>query len=176
MNRISISGNDHFLFQAVWHLYTSAFPYAEQREPEDLPRVFAHPDYHLEAWVEDGQLLGFIEWWHCGGLRFIEHYAISPDVRSSGYGSRFLREWIAGDNLPVLLEIEPAADEITCRRQAFYHRLGFKDNPAVDYWLPSYHKGMGPINLWIMTYPDFVQQSDYYLFCKKLIKEIMPSW
>ncbi len=176
MNRISITGNTHAKFPEVWELYLSAFPYPEQRSPEDMVRVCAHKDYHLEAWVEGEELLGFIEWWHCGNLRFIEHYAIHPNHRSSGYGSRFLQEWLNASELPVLLEIEPVIDDITRRRQIFYHRLGFKDNPDIDYWLPPYHIELQVINLWVMTYPGFLTEADYALFKQKLVREIMPSF
>jgi GNAT superfamily N-acetyltransferase len=137
-------------------------------------RIFSNPDYFLEVWAEKEALTGFIGWWNCGDLRYAEHYAIHPNCRSAGYGSRFLSEWMAESEIPVLLEIEPVVDGITQRRQNFYTRLGFKDNGIVHYQ-PPYHKETGAVKLWLMSYPQTVSKEDYEKFQLKQKIEIMPS-
>ncbi len=172
MNRITINSITHPLFEAFWELYEPAFPLCERRTKESYARVFTNPDFHLEMWVECGRIHGLIGWWECPGVRFAEHYAIHPDLHSSGYGSRFLKEWMAESATPVLLEIEPPVDEITNRRLNFYKRLGFHEN-NIYHLQPPYHAGMGPLHLEILSYPQVISGATYQAFVHKQRTEIM---
>ncbi len=176
MKRIIIPNEEHVLFSALWPLYESAFPYAERRSLEEQRLIFAHTHYRLEAWAEENRLFGFIGWWQCDAWRFAEHYAIAPEARSSGYGSRFLQEWMKESDDPVVLEIEPEIDDITRRRRVFYHRLGFRYNAGIDYYQLPFHRELQPLKLWLLTWPDDMQENDFQKFYQKLKTEIMPSF
>jgi GNAT superfamily N-acetyltransferase len=162
-------------FRTFWKIYELAFPFCERRPLEEQIRIFTDKTYFLDVWAENEALLGFIGWWNCGDLRFVEHYAIHPDHRSKGYGSRFLSGWINQDTLPVLLEIEPAVDETSRRRQNFYRKLGFKDN-VIKHCQPPYHKGEKPLNLWLMSYPREISANCYERFYSKQRTEIIPQF
>ncbi|MDR1356690.1 MAG: GNAT family N-acetyltransferase [Tannerellaceae bacterium] len=168
------SGKDSF-FPAFWEIYEQAFPLCERRDLGEQVRVLGDEAYALEAWTGDGGVIGFIGWWDCGDLRYVEHYAIHPSCRSHGYGSRFLKEWISQSALPVLLEIEPVTDGLTLGRQRFYHKSGFVDN-TVRHLQPPYHEGDAPLELWLMSYPDTVPADAYERFYSKLKMEIMPQF
>lgn len=173
MERIIITSIAHPMFSSFWSIYETAFPLCERRSLEDQVRIFLLPDYRLEAWVKNNDLLGFIGWWKSSGIRYVEHYAIHPEHRSEGYGSRFLSEWINDDHSPVLLEIEPAVDELSKRREAFYQRLGFIGSD-IRHWHPPYHKGMDNVHLWLMSYPASISEKDYEAFVLKQQSEIIP--
>ena len=175
MKRIKIESTENKFFPSFWEIYESAFPLCERRSLEDQIRIFTIDYYHLEAWIEEDKLLGFIGWWNCEDLRYVEHYAIHPDSRSEGYGSTFLSEWVRNDKKLVLLEIEPVEDEISQRRQNFYHRLGFIDSP-IRHWHPPYHKGMGRVDLWLLTYPDLLEENIYQKFHEKQKQVIIPPF
>jgi ribosomal protein S18 acetylase RimI-like enzyme len=170
-----IKSEDDPYFPAFREMYESSFPLSERRSPEDRRRLFSKEAYTLEAWAEGGRLVGFLGWWDCGDLRFVEHFAIHPACRSRGYGSRFLSEWMRESDVPVLLEIEPATDETTRRRQRFYHRLGFKDNDIVHYQ-PPYHRETQSVHLWLMSFPQPLTQASYEKFKRIQQTEIMPSF
>jgi GNAT superfamily N-acetyltransferase len=142
---------------------------------EEQIHIFTNDTSFLDVWIETKTLLGFIGWRDCGELRFVEHYAIHPAYHSQGYGSLFLSGWINQSSLPVLLEIEPAVNETSRRRQQFYRKLGFRDN-AVKHYQPPYHKGEKSMNLWLMSYPHEISTNCYEKFCFKQRTEIMPRF
>ncbi len=112
-----------------------------------------------------------IGWWNCDGLRFVEHYAINPAFRSSGYGSVLLSEWMNDEDIPVILEIEPVVDDLTQRRKNFYLRLGFKEND-IKHFQPPYHKDTKAVELWIMSYPEKISMEVYRKFYQKQCNQI----
>ncbi len=175
MQRLKIDNTLHPAFPAFWNIYSVSFPLNEQRQIEEQKRILALPAYHVEAWEENGRLLGFLTWWRCQDLRYIEHYAIHPAYRSAGHGSVFLSEWMKENDVPAILEIEPAEDEITRRRENFYLRLGFRKN-NFEHWHPSYNDGSGRVDLWIMTYPEPVSADTYNAFRQKFWNEIIPKF
>ncbi|GHV04960.1 hypothetical protein FACS189416_4030 [Bacteroidia bacterium] len=172
MTKCLIKDSTDVLFPAYWEIYNSSFPLNEKRSLEDQLRIFSHPDYVLETWIEGEILTGFIGWWMCDDLRYVEHYAIHPDFRSHGYGSCFLSEWMNESPLPVLLEIEPVVDDVTRRRQSFYHRLGFQDS-LIPHQQPPYHKGTPPVPLRLMTYPRQISEPAYQKFRQKQQTDII---
>jgi ribosomal protein S18 acetylase RimI-like enzyme len=171
---IQIKNEKDLFFQAFWEIYEGAFPFCERRSLEEQVCIFANETYCLNAWIKNETILGFIGWWSCEDLRFVEHYAIHPAYRSKGFGSLFLSEWIDQNTTPVLLEIEPALDELSQKRQRFYQKLGFKDN-AIKHYQPPYHKGEKSLRLWLMSYPDKISASCYERFYLKQQTEIMPQ-
>lgn len=175
MEKIKIESVENEFFPAFWEIYEPSFPLCERRSLEDQIRIFDIDYYHLEAWIEKGKLLGFIGWWNLNTCRYVEHYAIHPKARSEGYGSKFLKEWMDSDDKLVLLEIEPVEDEITQRRQTFYHRLGFIDSP-IRHWHPPYHQGMDNVDLWLLTYPGNLKEEVYQQFLKKQKDIIIPPF
>ncbi len=174
MQRIHIQSVDCPSFLSLWKIYEFSFPLSERRSLDDQIRIFSNETYRLEAWIENEQVVGFIGWWICDGLRFVEHYAIAPEHRSSGYGSSFLKGWMQENDTPVVLEIEPVTDETTLRRHKFYSGLGMKDN-YIKHFQPPYHKETGPVELWLMSYPGTISGDTYRKFYQKQCKEIMPE-
>ncbi len=175
MKRININSTGHPLFLPAWKIIESSFPLSERRTLDEQIRIFADNTYFLEVWVDGENVLGIIGWWICDNLRFVEHYAIAPEYRSSGYGSSFLSEWIADGKTPVLLEIEPVIDKITQRRKNFYMKLGFVEND-IKHLLPAYHKETGSVEMWILTYPHQISEKEYQQFYSKQCYIIMPSF
>ncbi|MDR1455812.1 MAG: GNAT family N-acetyltransferase [Tannerella sp.] len=173
MKRTVIRSAEDPFYPAFLALCESSFPLSERRSPEDQRRLFSEDAYTLEAWAEGDLPAGFLGWWDCGDWRYAEHFAIHPACRSTGYGSRFLSEWMHESDLPVLLEIEPATDETARRRQRFYHRLGFVDSDIVHYQ-PPYHRDMPAVRLWLMSWPQPLTQAAYEKFRQIQQTEIIP--
>ncbi|MEI3082447.1 MAG: hypothetical protein V8S85_00215 [Oscillospiraceae bacterium] len=66
----------------------------------------------------------------------------SPSLRGHGTGSTILRQLLTQEK-PLILEIEPPEDELTCRRKHFYERNGLCAQPYGHVQLPF--QGGGPI-------------------------------
>ncbi|MDR3047829.1 MAG: GNAT family N-acetyltransferase [Bacteroidales bacterium] len=161
-------------FPNLWKIYETAFPWSERRDLDSQNRIFTNPNYFLEIWTDKDMVLGFIGWWKCIDLLYVEHFAIHPNYRSQGYGQLFLSEWIAKKKMPIILEIEPVMDKLTLRRQKFYHRLGFKTNNIVHVQ-PPYHKDTEALNLWLMSYPHLILKNQYAVLKNQQLTEIIGN-
>lgn len=132
-------------------LYETAFP-REERRPTDqwLTLLESNPLIHL---LPIEPKAGFLTYWTLDGFLYIEHFAIKESARGNGLGSRALREFLEAQavQLPVILEVEPPATAIACRRIAFYQRCGFHllDQP---YLQPSYRNDGTTLPLRLMLY------------------------
>lgn len=176
IRRITIKQNEEPHYSSFVDLYMSAFPLHERRNPDTLPNIFACAEYHAEAWVDNEKLLGFIAWWDNDKYRFVEHYAIHPDSRSLGLGSRFMKEWINDCRKPVILEIEPVTDVPTERRLSFYRRLAFAANEHLRHEQPPYHKDTPPVALEILSFPHKITEEQYRHFKQTQADVYMPDF
>lgn len=160
-------------FTTLWQTYTSSFPPEEYRSLANQELAFAHPNYYLEAWFEDQEqkeLVGLMGWWDFARLRYVEHLAIRPELRSLGWGEKILKTWLALDSTPAVLEVDPVVDEISRRRLEFYLHLGFVEN-SMEHGHPSYKDGQGEVPMRLLSYPGPISQEEYAYFLLRLQKE-----
>lgn len=176
IKRIQIEWGESRYYPLFEELYMSSFPENERRNPDSLPEIFSNEAYHPEAWVKGDTLLALLCWWEDEAYRYIEHYAIHPEHRSSGFGSRFLKEWRDEDERPVILEIEPVVDDLTTRRLAFYRRLSFVENKEIEHIQPPYHKGTPPVPFEILSYPVVLSTGLYLRFKATQASVYMPDF
>lgn len=118
-------GASHPLFEASFTLYEASFPPNERRTREDHLRALQDADFFPLGAVEDGKLLADVFLWETEDFCYLEHFAVQPSLRGHGTGSTILRQLLTQDK-PLILEIEPPDDEITCRRKHFYERNGLR--------------------------------------------------
>ena len=119
-------------------LYEEAFCSSERRTVGQLRRMIgATPAMHFNMIESDGELCGLFVYWDMGEFYYLEHLAVAPHMRNRKIGQQVLEH--VETSLPGirLLEVEPAEDELTARRVAFYRRNGYR---IVDrsYVQPSY--------------------------------------
>lgn len=176
IQRIKLRLNEEKYYPQFVDLYLSAFPLYERRNPDTLPDIFARADYHVDAWVSEDKLLGFLAWWSNDDFSFVEHYAIHPDSRSFGFGSRFLQEWMNEHKETIILEIEPVVDELTGRRLSFYQRLLFSTNEHIRHEQPPYHKGLQAVPLEVLSFPGKITEEQYQHFKERQATVYMPDF
>lgn len=132
-------------------IYKQSFPIDEQRPVEDIARLISNDTrYTLYAIVEDkSTLLGLLTTWTFSEFAYIEHFALSPDLRSRGYGTQAIATFIELIHKPIILEVEPPVDPITLRRVHFYERNGLTlyDYPYIQ---PPYTPDCKPVELRLM--------------------------
>ena len=68
-------------------------------------------------------MIGILYYWTAPEYVYIEHLAISPDLRGANMGSRVLEAFCRKAGR-IVLEIDPPETEIAVRRLRFYERLG----------------------------------------------------
>lgn len=135
-------------------LMRDSFPPSERRTDEEFRVLFSHPQVQILCAREDGQLQGFLLLWVLNDFVFVENFAVQPASRGLGLGSKMLAQLTDNFSLPVILEVEPPEDELTCRRVGFYQRNGFCMNEC-EYFLPCLHKSIQKsIQLKIMSTPQ----------------------
>lgn len=171
MELLRIEVGDKIRWDEVWKLYEESFPIAERRKAEDHLR--ACDDEHffpLSVW--DGQqLIGLMFFWEWDNYRYLEHLAISPDLRGRGYGTIVLR-YLYDSNHTIILEIDPLVNELSVRRLQFYERSGFTLTPYRFVHLPYRLDGIKQ-ELLILSYPKLITKEQHNHFLKFLGEEVI---
>ncbi len=138
-------------FAACWSLYEAAFPRAERRSLACQRAAMECADFHCYCLTEEGHFAGLAFYWQMPQGLYVEHLAIPPERRGQGLGHQAL-DWLCGQGLPVILEIEPVVDAPTERRWRFYRSAGFHRLPF-PHRQPLYHHGDEPMELTLLSYP-----------------------
>ncbi|NEW84164.1 MAG: GNAT family N-acetyltransferase [Mariniphaga sp.] len=159
-------------FIAFWNIYNTSFPLNERRVFNQQTEVFKKQEYQVDAYLSDNQIIGFIAYWTTKDFIFVEHLAITPEVRSNGFGSAILKPFIERETIPVILEIEPVINDLTRRRLKFYESLGFVRNDHIHYQ-PPYHHEDQPLLLDVLTWPHTIDQELYRQFSQFLKNTVM---
>lgn len=154
-------------------LYGESFPYHEQREADSQRAVMSREAYRFLRIVEDGRFAGLLLCWDVGGMTYVEHFCMLPALRGQGLGRRAL-EKLAAEGRPVVLEIDPPADELSRRRLGFYERCGFCQNPYAHVH-PPYHRGMEGHALMVLSRPGALDAQAYKAFAAYLRGEVCPA-
>lgn len=132
-------------FLRLSELYIDSFP-PEERRPDDsmIPDVDSFVFYGIS---DKDELIGLLTLWRFDSFNYIEHFAVFPEKRNFGYGSKIL----GAVPTPVVLEVEPAEyGETAARRIEFYKRNGFRELNC-DYSQPPYSAGQPSVRLRLMV-------------------------
>ena len=160
-------------FETAFALYEVSFPVHEQRTRPAQAARLSHPEYRYMLLYEGDQFQGILLYWEGPGFRYVEHFAIAPELRGGGVGARALAE-LCGQGIPVILEIDPPVDEISVRRQHFYERCGFSKNPF-PHVHPPYRKGFQGHPLVVMSAPGKLTRETYDRFAGYLQNAVMSD-
>ncbi len=139
--------------QDVEFILTQSFPPEERRNMDEVRRLLCGERLEMLTLEEEGRILGILQVWNLEEMVFLEHFAIAPEMRGRGLGTKMLDYVWNHWKKPVILEVEPPEDETQRKRIAFYVRNGFQlsDYP---YLMPDLH-GTGPaLPLFLMSRPD----------------------
>jgi len=147
-------------FSRFWILYNQSFPEDERRSLFYQKLVMSSPSYNLMHLKDEGTYQGFFCTWDFPEFLYLEHFAVMPEFRCGGNGTRFMKELLEKTEKPVILEVERPESEITARRVGFYERLGFCLN-YYDYIQPALVPGRKPLPLYIMSYPGSLEPDEY---------------
>ena len=148
------------LYEKALALYQISFPAHEQRESLSQQQILQQSDYHFDVVCNNGEFVGEILYWDIGGAFYIEHFCVLPAMRNRHYGQRILHAY---QKTPLILEIDPPADNISLRRKGFYERCGFVENPYAHIH-PPYHSGNAGHELVVMSSPKMLRPEEYEKF------------
>lgn len=140
---------------ACVRLYEEAFPPAERRTATGWKlQIATRPRFDVHVLEDEAGFAGFISSWQLSRCRYVEHFAVLPERRSGGIGTKALAAFLrmCGDT-PVVLEVELPESELAVRRIGFYRRNGFVLS-ELDYLQPPYEAGGELLPLRLMTYGE----------------------
>ncbi len=172
MKFLRIEPTDASRWQQVWDLYEVSFPTAEKRKEEDHKRAMQHPQFQPMSIWEGDKLIGILFYWEWDSYRYLEYFAILPELRGKGYGTRILR-YLRNNNYTIVLEIDPLRNELSVRRLQFYERLGFTLTPYRFNHLP-YRLETDTEELLILSYPEMITKEQHSDFLQFMNREVMP--
>lgn len=134
-------------------LYVSAFPSEERRElPTLRDKICNEGRFHAHAILCEEEFVGLLTWWDFDTFVYGEHFAMRPDLRGRGLGTRafdFLRHY--APNRPILIEVELPTDDLTRRRIDFYTRAGLSI-VDIPYLQPPYRPSDLPLPMALMLH------------------------
>jgi len=158
-------------FKIAWDLYNESFPCDERRSIVAQNEILKNPVYHFNLIYYNNTFIGFILWWQFSKLSYIEHFAISSNLRGQGYGNLVLSQFAQNRSNTIILEVEPPFSNISKRRIHFYTTLGFKLSEE-NYMQPALNKNTQPVELLLMSYPNILSKNQIKYFinhCHPLI-------
>ncbi len=74
-------------FDWLYDLYMQSFPVHEQRLRERQEGVLGHPEYHCDLLCQGETRVGLLMWWAGPGFRYVEHFAIAPQLRGQSWAA-----------------------------------------------------------------------------------------
>lgn len=168
---VRVMGNNKKDIDFINSLYDISFPIHEQRDVNARNALFHLEQYYLYKILDENKFVGFIGCWDIGEFFYIEHFAISQDVRGIGYGQKSMTEFCK-NHKRVILEIDPVEDEISKKRLSFYEKNGFVKNNYTHYH-PSYTNTRQPHKLIVLSSHSVLSESEYAIFNKFLSNIVM---
>lgn len=160
------------LFEDFYTIMVSSFPKEERRTKEGfLELTKTSEKYKIYALLDGKHLVALLTVWEFESFVFIDHFAVSNELRNKGIGAGFLQKVLLQGNLPFILETELPESEIAARRLGFYKRNGFVENPF-SYLLPPMQEGCDAVPMRILSYPESLSESDFKNIKETLYKEV----
>jgi ribosomal protein S18 acetylase RimI-like enzyme len=156
----ALGGMNSAGFVEAWKIYDSSFPPNEKRPLSGQKRIFQNKRYRFSAAYEKGRLVGILTSWRLEKFIFIEHFAVSTELRNQGLGTRLMKEYMKANRGSIVLEAERLRTEISKRRIGFYKRLGFKLN-RYHYMQPAYGREKSPVPCFLMSYPKTITKNEF---------------
>ena len=142
-----LSDSDHPHF--AQDLFEDAFPEQERPPFSHLLERDSNKFHFLVA--ENGdEPVGILTYWSFDDLVYVEHFAISEELRNQGLGKATFLNFLSQQTEQVVLEVEPPNTEEADHRVEFYASMGFFSNPF-SYIQPSYHEDNRTVEMIIMS-------------------------
>ena len=167
MEFIKLENSDSAEFKEAWEIYESSFPSDERRTLDLQKELIKNKQYNFFIVLKDKILVAIITDWTFGDFLFVEHFAVKENLRGKGIGTELLKKYISKNKQKIVLEVERPDTELATKRIKFCDKNGFKLN-NFDYIQPPYGKDKNPVPLFLMTYPEKINESEFSSIREKL--------
>ncbi|MBW6492095.1 MAG: GNAT family N-acetyltransferase [Lentimicrobium sp.] len=146
---IPVTSEDFPGFAEIKLLYYRAFQPNERREVSDLVAQMNKPGFTLLMIQMYNMPAGLIALWQLSSFIFIEHIAVTEQLRNKKIGETAINMIADSQDQPILLETAHGTDSFSKSRIEFYKRSGFE---IIDdlYEQPAYSKEKTAIKMLLM--------------------------
>lgn len=160
-------------FDNIYRLMEQSFPPDERRTYAEQKSLLSNPQYCIYILPDTASsgIKAFLAVWTFNDFVFIEHFAVNPLYRNSGFGSAMLKEAVQQMHHMVCLEVELPVQETAKRRIGFYERNGFFLN-HYPYMQPPISDGRSPVPLLIMTSGSSISEERFLEIKNVLYKNV----
>ena len=155
LRKITIQEYDKF-----FSMLESDFCLDERRTKENELKAFSFDNFSPNFIYEGETLVGYVCFWEFESFLFVEHFAINSQMRGSGLGSRFLKEFSDNATKSIILEVELPETEIASKRIKFYERLGYVVN-EYKYTQPAYQPESNPVDMHLMSFGSALSEEEF---------------
>jgi ribosomal protein S18 acetylase RimI-like enzyme len=113
-------------FRPLFNLYTQAFPQSECRTWAGIElELDTENRFNAHALLINNEFVGLLNYWIFDRFLYIEHFAISADLRGQHIGREAMNMLMEQTKLPIVFEVEMPVNPMAIRRIRFYERLKF---------------------------------------------------
>ena len=158
-------------FDKMFEIMETSFPTDERRPKEEQKELFKNPRYKVYC---VNKVKAFMAVWEFESFVYVEHFAVSPEYRNEGLGSKMLSALMGMCDKKIVLEVEPPETDVAKGRIGFYERNGFYLN-EYPYIQPPISKGKQEVPLMIMTSAMPVSEQEFEEIKNTLYKEVYKT-
>lgn len=166
LKKITLNEYDKF-----FALLESDFCLDERKTKVNELKAFEDSNFSPNFIYDGKTLVGYVCYWEFEKFLYVEHFAISKEMRGTGVGSKFLKEFSENSTKPIILEVELPETEIAEKRIKFYERLGYVVN-HYPYTQPAYQPESNPVDMFVMSYGSSLSETDFNDYTKKIKKVV----
>jgi len=113
-------------FSDLYNLYIQAFPPEERRTWGGLEYELTYEKrFCAHALVQNYKFVGLFNYWTFDRFYYIEHVAISQQMRGQNLGTEAMEIFKSQTKLPIVIEVELPSNVDAISRIRFYEKLGF---------------------------------------------------
>lgn len=154
-------------YDEFFSMLESDFCLDERKTKANELKAFDDKNFSPNFIYENGELVGYVCYWEFENFLYIEHFAIMSQMRGTGCGSRFLKEFSEKTNKPIILEVELPENEVAAKRIKFYERLGYVVNDF-PYTQPAYQPESNPVKMFVMSFKSSLSEKDFKDFANTI--------
>ncbi len=162
-------------FESIFNLMKISFPEDEYRTYENQKKILENEKYSVIVKKDEKEnLIGFISFWKLDGFNFIEHFAVDPNTRGQGIGSKMIKDFVNKSEKPTILEVELPENEISKKRIKFYEKNGFFLN-SYEYFQKPLRKNSKPQKMYLMSYPKEINNEQFLKVRKEIYENVYKN-
>lgn len=170
IKRITTADTQYYNY--IEQLLIASFPVEEYRDLNILKEYTdTRTNFYCNIILDDQVPVGLLTYWDLGNFYYIEHFAIDPDQRNSGYGRKLLNLLTGILKRPIVLEVEHPTEEMAQRRINFYQRQGYILWEK-EYFQPPYRVGYDNLPMYLMVNGNLNAEKDFETVKSKIHHEV----